>query len=77
MPVCPRFRAALVDPEAVDFDHGRLLPDPLQKHAVGLLNSLQLRVRLEAEPLAESFGDDNAPGFINPELHTIKHTKYH
>ena len=54
-----------------------MLLDPLEKHALRLLNSFQLRVRLEAQPLAERFGDDNAPGFIDPEVHAIDNTIYH
>ena len=46
-----------MDPQTIDLDHGRPLLDPLEKHALGLLNSLQLRVRLEAQPLAERFGE--------------------
>jgi len=52
-------------------------PDPLEKHALRLLNSLQLGVRLEAQPLPERFGDDDAPGFIDLEFHTIYITIYH
>src|SRR5579862_9725678 len=35
--------------------------DPLETHALRLFNSLQLRVRLEAQPLSKRFGDNTAP----------------
>jgi hypothetical protein len=69
LPVCPLFRSALMDPQTIDLDHRRPMLDPLKKHALRLLNSFQLRVRLEAEPLPERFGDDNAPRFVDPEFH--------
>ncbi len=37
LPVCPRFRAALMDPQAIDLDHRRPSFDPLEKYAIGLL----------------------------------------
>lgn len=77
LPVCPWFRAALVDPQTIDLDHGRPLLGPLEKYALGLLNSHKLGVRLEAEALPERFGDDDAPGLIDPELHTINNAIYH
>src|ERR1019366_5092408 len=77
LPVCPRFRAALMDPQTIDLDHGRPLFGPLEKHALRLLNSHQLRVRLEAEPLPERFWDDDPPRFIDPEFHTINNTMCH
>ncbi len=77
LPVCPRFWAALMDPQTIDLDHGRPLFDPLEKHALRSLNSLKPRVRLEAQPLAERFRDYNSPRFINPEFHTIDSTIYH
>ena len=49
----------------------------VEKHTLRRLNSLQLRVRLEAQPLAERFGDDNAPGLIDLDCHTIKNTGHH
>jgi hypothetical protein len=49
----------------------------LKKHAFRLLDRLQLRVRSEAQPLAERFGDDNPPRFIDPDLHTISDTMCH
>ena len=76
LPVCPRFWAPLMDPQTIDFDHGRSLFDPLEKHALRLLNSLQLHVRFEAKPFAESFGDDNPPRFVDPKFHTINNTVY-
>src|ERR1017187_4541723 len=77
LPVCPRFCDALMDPQTIDLDHGRPLFGPLEKHALRLLNSHQLRVRLEAEPLPGRFWDDNPPRFIDPEFHTINNTIYH
>jgi len=35
--------------------------DPLEKNALRLLNRLQLRLRLETQPLPERFGDDDNP----------------
>jgi hypothetical protein len=35
--------------------------DPPEKYAIGLLDSLQFRVRPESQPLAERFGNDNPP----------------
>jgi hypothetical protein len=66
-----------MDPQTTDLDHGRPLLDPFENHALRLLKSLQLCVRLEAQPLAERFGDNNAPGFIDPKEHTIYTTIYH
>jgi hypothetical protein len=66
-----------MDPQTIDFDHGRPLLDPLEEHALRLLNSLQFRVRSEAQPLPERFWDDDTPGFIDPELYTINITIYH
>jgi hypothetical protein len=77
IPVCPRFGAALMDPQTINLDHGRTLLDALEKYTLGLLYSLQLRVWLEAQPLPERFGDDNALGLIDPEVHTISNTRYH
>ena len=77
LPVCPRFRPALMDPQTIHLDHGGPLLRSLEKHAVRLLNSLQIHVRHEAQPLPQGFGDDNAPGFIDLELHTIYATIYH
>jgi hypothetical protein len=48
-----------MDPQTIGLDHGRALFDPLEKHALRLLNNDQLRVRFEAQPLPERFGDDN------------------
>src|ERR1700731_4163070 len=39
LPVRPRLRDALMHPQPVDLDHRWLLFNPLQKHAVGLLDS--------------------------------------
>jgi hypothetical protein len=71
IPVCPRFWAALMDPQTIDLDHGRPVFDPLEKHALRPLNSLQLCVRLEAQPLPKRFGDDNPPRFIDLYFNTI------
>ena len=43
--------------------------DPLEKHSLLLLDSLQFR--LEAQAIPERFGNDNPPDLINPQLHTI------
>jgi hypothetical protein len=64
-------------PQTIDLGHGRPLFDPLEKHALRLLNSLQLRVRLEAQPLPERFWDDDPTRFIDPEFHTIHNTICH
>ena len=37
LPVCRRFRAALMNPQTIDVDHGRPLFDPLETHALRLL----------------------------------------
>jgi hypothetical protein len=66
-----------MDPQTIDLDHGRPLFDPPEKHALRLLNSLQLRVRLEAQPLPERFGDDNPSRFIDLKFHTINNTICH
>jgi hypothetical protein len=63
-----------MNPQTIDLDHGRPLFDPLEKHAFRLLNSLQRRVRPEAQPLAERFGDDNSPRFIDPDVPTLSDT---
>ncbi len=52
-----------MDPQTINPDYGRPLFDPLEKHALGPLNSHQRGIRLEAQPLTERFGDDNAPSF--------------
>jgi hypothetical protein len=65
-----------VNPQTIDFDHGRPLSDPLEKQAFRLLNSLQLRIRLETQPLAERFGDDNLPRFIDSDFDTMYHQKW-
>ena len=77
LPVCPRFRAAPMDPQTIGLDHGRPLFEPPEKHALLLLKSLQIRVRLEAQPIPERFGDHNPPRLIDPEFHTISNTIYH
>src|SRR5271166_2914468 len=77
LPVCPRFGATLMDPQTIDLDHGRPLFDPLEKHALRLLNSFQLRIRFESQPLPERFGDDNPPRFIDPEGHANNNTICH
>jgi hypothetical protein len=66
-----------MDPQTVDPHHGRPLFDTLEKHALGLLNRHQIGIRPEAQPLAERLGNNNAPGFIDPEFHTINDTIYH
>jgi hypothetical protein len=43
---------------------GRLF-DPLEKYAVGLLNSLQFRVRLKAQPFSKRLGHDDPPRLID------------
>lgn len=49
VPVCPRFRAALMNPQAVDLNHRRPLLDSLEKQALRLLNSIELRIRFETQ----------------------------
>ena len=49
----------------------RSKPYQPETHTIWLLNRFQLRFRLESQSLPESFGDDNPPGFIHPEFHTI------
>src|SRR5271165_4054623 len=77
LPVCPRFGAALMDPQTIDLDHGRPLFDPLEKHALRMLNRFQFRIRLDAQPLPERLGYDNPPHFIDPECHTNNDTMCH
>ena len=77
LPVCAWFRAALMDPQTVDLEHGRPLVDPLEKHAFRLLHSLEFRVRPKAQPFPERFGDDNPTHFIDLEPHAIYNTIYH
>src|SRR4029077_6901810 len=49
----------------------------VMEHAVGLLNSLQFRVRLKAQPLPKRFGHDNPPRFIDSDFHAVHDTIYH
>src|SRR5271168_2072197 len=66
-----------MDPQTIDFNHGRQLVDPPEKNALWLLNSLQLRAWLEAQPLAERLGYDNPTRFIDPQFHAIDNTRHH
>ena len=66
-----------MDPQTIDLDHGRLLFNPLKKHATRLLNSLQRRVRFQAQALPKAFWNNDPACLINPDLHTIKYTIYH